>query len=43
MEFWMFGYGMFLDHLKKLFKEEAKQVFDHRNIFGQFKNGNVWL
>jgi hypothetical protein len=25
-----------------MFKEEAK-VFDNRNFFGQFKNGNVWL
>jgi hypothetical protein len=32
MEFWVFSFGMFLDHFKKLFKEEAKQVFDHRNF-----------
>jgi len=41
MEFWVFGYRMFLDHFLKMFKEEATQVFDHRNFFGQFKNGNV--
>jgi hypothetical protein len=37
----VFGHRM--DHFKKLLKEEAKLMFDPRNFFGQFKNGNVWL
>jgi hypothetical protein len=35
MEFWVSNYRMFLDHFKKLFKEEAKQVFGHWDFFDQ--------
>jgi hypothetical protein len=32
-----------LDHFFKSFKEEAKQMFGHKNVFGQFKNCKIWL
>jgi hypothetical protein len=32
MEFLVFGYRMFLDHFENLFKEKAKQMFDHKNF-----------